>query len=366
MLVCENNGYGEYTPFEAVTAGGIRARAEVMEVPGGDGRRHERLDGARGGRRARSSTRAPATGPCFVEAITYRFVGHSRSDPGAYRPEGELDAGGRATRSSCCARSSRRRASTRRRSTRSSARSRAELEQMRERGLAAPFPSRARRARVQGLRARELTMPKLSDSMADAVIVTLAEVARARRSRAASRWPRSRPTRRRSSTRRRATACSRRSSSPRAAGARRAADRDARRRRRRAARPARPRRRRLASARQPADDARRPDATPVARRRRSSSASRSTGSPAPGPGGRITRDDVERAAGDRRAGRAPPAASDGARSTVVELTPTQATIARRMAQSARRSRRSPSRVDVDMSRSSRCSRERTPATTAPS
>jgi TPP-dependent pyruvate/acetoin dehydrogenase alpha subunit len=27
----------------------------------------------------------------FVEARTYRFVGHSRSDPGRYRPEGELD-----------------------------------------------------------------------------------------------------------------------------------------------------------------------------------------------------------------------------------------------------------------------------------
>jgi acetoin:2,6-dichlorophenolindophenol oxidoreductase subunit alpha len=33
-----------------------------------------------------------ATGePVFVEARTYRFVGHSRSDPGKYRPEGELD-----------------------------------------------------------------------------------------------------------------------------------------------------------------------------------------------------------------------------------------------------------------------------------
>jgi len=29
--------------------------------------------------------------PVFVEARTYRFVGHSRSDPGRYRPEGELD-----------------------------------------------------------------------------------------------------------------------------------------------------------------------------------------------------------------------------------------------------------------------------------
>jgi TPP-dependent pyruvate/acetoin dehydrogenase alpha subunit len=27
----------------------------------------------------------------FVEALTYRFVGHSRSDPGAYRKPGELD-----------------------------------------------------------------------------------------------------------------------------------------------------------------------------------------------------------------------------------------------------------------------------------
>jgi len=30
-------------------------------------------------------------GPEFVEARTYRFVGHSRSDPGKYRPDGELD-----------------------------------------------------------------------------------------------------------------------------------------------------------------------------------------------------------------------------------------------------------------------------------
>jgi TPP-dependent pyruvate/acetoin dehydrogenase alpha subunit len=30
-------------------------------------------------------------GPVLLEALTYRFVGHSRSDPGRYRPEGELD-----------------------------------------------------------------------------------------------------------------------------------------------------------------------------------------------------------------------------------------------------------------------------------
>jgi TPP-dependent pyruvate/acetoin dehydrogenase alpha subunit len=31
-------------------------------------------------------------GPQFIEALTYRFVGHSRSDPGKYRKPGELDA----------------------------------------------------------------------------------------------------------------------------------------------------------------------------------------------------------------------------------------------------------------------------------
>jgi TPP-dependent pyruvate/acetoin dehydrogenase alpha subunit len=90
VLVCENNGYGEYTPFESVTAGSILGRAETMEVPA------ETIDGMsvwavrdaalRATRHARSGE-----GPYFVEAITYRYVGHSRSDPGKYRPEGELD-----------------------------------------------------------------------------------------------------------------------------------------------------------------------------------------------------------------------------------------------------------------------------------
>jgi acetoin:2,6-dichlorophenolindophenol oxidoreductase subunit alpha len=90
VLVCENNGYGEYTPFASVTSGPIRARAEVMGVPA------ETIDGMAvwtvREAAARALTRARGgNGPYFVEAITYRFVGHSRSDPGKYRPEGELD-----------------------------------------------------------------------------------------------------------------------------------------------------------------------------------------------------------------------------------------------------------------------------------
>jgi pyruvate dehydrogenase E1 component alpha subunit len=31
-------------------------------------------------------------GPTLIEAKTYRFRGHSRTDPATYRPEGELEA----------------------------------------------------------------------------------------------------------------------------------------------------------------------------------------------------------------------------------------------------------------------------------
>jgi TPP-dependent pyruvate/acetoin dehydrogenase alpha subunit len=140
LLVCENNGYGEYTPFRSVTAGEIRARAEVMEVPA------ETIDGMSVWTVREAAARAVehvrgGNGPAFVEALTYRFVGHSRSDPGAYRPEGELDEwktrdpivvlrrqleaeGVEAARLDAIVRELDE-----------------ELEAMRERGLAAPFPS---------------------------------------------------------------------------------------------------------------------------------------------------------------------------------------------------------------------------------
>ena len=90
VLVCENNGYGEYTAFEEVTAGRIPGRAEVMEVPAvtidGMAVWETRAAAERAVEHARSGG-----GPYFVEAITYRFVGHSRSDPGKYRKKGELD-----------------------------------------------------------------------------------------------------------------------------------------------------------------------------------------------------------------------------------------------------------------------------------
>ena len=90
VFVCENNGYGEYTPFEAVTPGGIVPRAAALELPTTE------LDGmdVRAVRAAAGEIVGRVRdggGPEFVEARTYRFVGHSRSDPGKYRPEGELE-----------------------------------------------------------------------------------------------------------------------------------------------------------------------------------------------------------------------------------------------------------------------------------
>jgi TPP-dependent pyruvate/acetoin dehydrogenase alpha subunit len=90
VFVCENNRYMEFTPIEDVTAGSIRGRAEVL------GLWAETADGMdlwavqEAARRAVEHARSGA-GPAFLETLTYRFVGHSRSDPGTYRKPGELD-----------------------------------------------------------------------------------------------------------------------------------------------------------------------------------------------------------------------------------------------------------------------------------
>jgi TPP-dependent pyruvate/acetoin dehydrogenase alpha subunit len=92
VFVCENNLYGEFTPWEAVTAGAdVSARAAVLGIP------TRRIDGndvrAVHAAAVEAADRARAGGgPTFLECVTYRQVGHSRSDPGAYRPAGELEA----------------------------------------------------------------------------------------------------------------------------------------------------------------------------------------------------------------------------------------------------------------------------------
>ncbi len=90
VFVCENNQYGEYTPTASVTPGGIEPRPAAMEI------RTSKVDGmdiwaVRATAGAVVERVRAGAGPEFVEAVTYRFVGHSRSDPGKYRPEGELE-----------------------------------------------------------------------------------------------------------------------------------------------------------------------------------------------------------------------------------------------------------------------------------
>jgi TPP-dependent pyruvate/acetoin dehydrogenase alpha subunit len=90
VYVCENNRYGEFTPFEDVTAGEIEARARVLDL----GSRTVDGNDVLAVRAAAEEAVARAReggGPQFLQSMTYRFVGHSRSDPGAYRKPGELE-----------------------------------------------------------------------------------------------------------------------------------------------------------------------------------------------------------------------------------------------------------------------------------
>jgi TPP-dependent pyruvate/acetoin dehydrogenase alpha subunit len=140
VFVCENNGYGEYTPFESVTAGEIRARAEVFGVPA------EAVDGMTVWAVREAAARAIAharegKGPAFVEALTYRFVGHSRSDPGAYRPEGELDEWRTRDPIGILRVQLEAEGVEPARLNEVEQEVASELERMREQGLAAPFPS---------------------------------------------------------------------------------------------------------------------------------------------------------------------------------------------------------------------------------
>ena len=79
-------------------------------------------------------------GPYFVEAITYRFVGHSRSDPGSIGPTASSTAGASATRSSCSAHGSRPEGVDAARLDELDAVGRGAARRARGAGLAAPFP----------------------------------------------------------------------------------------------------------------------------------------------------------------------------------------------------------------------------------
>jgi acetoin:2,6-dichlorophenolindophenol oxidoreductase subunit alpha len=93
VFVCENNQYMEYTAIGKVTAvprpAADRATAYGLEPVAVDGNDVEAVHRAavEALRHARSGE-----GPVLIEADTYRHGGHSRADPGTYRPQEEVDA----------------------------------------------------------------------------------------------------------------------------------------------------------------------------------------------------------------------------------------------------------------------------------
>ena len=92
ILVCENNYYGEFTridrttPFEDLVR---RGAAYAMNSTAVDGNDVIAVKDAASDAVARARAGA---GPTFLECRTYRQSGHSRTDPGKYRPPAEVAA----------------------------------------------------------------------------------------------------------------------------------------------------------------------------------------------------------------------------------------------------------------------------------
>ncbi len=91
IFICENNLYGEYSPYASTTPIERlvdRADSYAMAKARIDGNEVLEVHAALSEAVARARA---GEGPTFVEAMTYRHKGHSRSDPATYRPEGELE-----------------------------------------------------------------------------------------------------------------------------------------------------------------------------------------------------------------------------------------------------------------------------------
>jgi TPP-dependent pyruvate/acetoin dehydrogenase alpha subunit len=92
IFVCENNLYGEFTPMQRVTAGGdIAGRAAAYGMPARKIDGNAIADVVDAAEQAVRHAREEG-GPVFLEALTYRHLGHSKSDPAKYRPDEERDA----------------------------------------------------------------------------------------------------------------------------------------------------------------------------------------------------------------------------------------------------------------------------------
>jgi pyruvate dehydrogenase E1 component alpha subunit len=91
IFVVANNLYGEYSPLRMTTPiDDLARRADPYDMPGVivDGQDVEAVHAATSEAVARARA---GDGPSLLEMKTYRYRGHSRSDPAKYRPDGELE-----------------------------------------------------------------------------------------------------------------------------------------------------------------------------------------------------------------------------------------------------------------------------------
>ena len=93
IFVCENNLYMEYTPSDLITAVEHPAadRAPAYGLPSIVVDGNDADDVFQASQTAIAKARA-GKGPSIIEAMTYRHGGHSRADPGKYRPDDEVAA----------------------------------------------------------------------------------------------------------------------------------------------------------------------------------------------------------------------------------------------------------------------------------
>lgn len=93
LLICENNGFSEFSPTTTVTAGEIAARAQPFGVPGVTVDGNDVISVWRAAGEAVNRARS-GRGPTLVEARTYRWRGHVETEKSflseKYREEDEI------------------------------------------------------------------------------------------------------------------------------------------------------------------------------------------------------------------------------------------------------------------------------------
>ncbi len=92
VFVCENNIYGEFSRIDETTAVlKLSERAASYQMPSVTIDGNNVLEVMETVRQAIEAARR-GDGPSFIECMTYRHRGHSRTDPAKYRPEAEVQA----------------------------------------------------------------------------------------------------------------------------------------------------------------------------------------------------------------------------------------------------------------------------------